>query len=247
MDLGRTIQQLRNTNDILQAELSMQMSVPVQEISKWESGEVVPDLDQIVKLSQIFGVSTDYMLKSAAGIDPEPPAAANNTKSEPEKKSEPEIEVNADDQKEAEKEAEEEAFMLVYTEEMLDHYNNKVRVVVGGILSFFGVGGVLTFLILSFINPVIYSVGTDGNPMNETMYTGIRAFLMGYNIVWLFALCFVIGVIGLVTLAFADLKGFTWHYYADAENSGNITREDAIDMGLDPEAVKEMEDFFNEE
>lgn len=34
-----------------------------QAVSKWESGQSMPDLDKIVAMSQIFGVSTDYLLK----------------------------------------------------------------------------------------------------------------------------------------------------------------------------------------
>lgn len=34
-----------------------------QSVSKWESGQAKPDLDKIVALSEIFNVSTDYLLK----------------------------------------------------------------------------------------------------------------------------------------------------------------------------------------
>ena len=36
-----------------------------QAVSKWESGASIPDLDKILKLSELFQVTTDYLLKDA--------------------------------------------------------------------------------------------------------------------------------------------------------------------------------------
>ena len=46
-----------------QEELAQQLNVSRQSVSKWEGTQSVPDLDKIVQLSRIFGVSTDYLLK----------------------------------------------------------------------------------------------------------------------------------------------------------------------------------------
>ena len=46
-----------------QEELAEQLDISRQSVSKWESGASVPDLDKIIKMSEIFGVSTDYLLK----------------------------------------------------------------------------------------------------------------------------------------------------------------------------------------
>ena len=46
-----------------QEELTQQLNVSRQSVSKWEGAQSVPDLDKIVQLSRIFGVSTDYLLK----------------------------------------------------------------------------------------------------------------------------------------------------------------------------------------
>ncbi len=43
--------------------MAAKLNVARQSVSKWESMTSIPDLDKIVKLSQIFGVSTDYLLK----------------------------------------------------------------------------------------------------------------------------------------------------------------------------------------
>lgn len=46
-----------------QEELAEKMGVSRQSVSKWEGAQSMPDLDKILALSRIFGVSTDYLLK----------------------------------------------------------------------------------------------------------------------------------------------------------------------------------------
>lgn len=46
-----------------QEELAEQLGISRQSVSKWESGISIPDLDKIIKLSDLFEVSTDYLLK----------------------------------------------------------------------------------------------------------------------------------------------------------------------------------------
>lgn len=46
-----------------QEELAEQMNVTRQSVSKWEGAQSVPDLDKMIRLSELFGVSTDYLLK----------------------------------------------------------------------------------------------------------------------------------------------------------------------------------------
>ena len=55
--------ELRKKNGMSQEELAEQMQVSRQSVSKWEGAQSVPDLNRILKLSEIFGVSTDYLLK----------------------------------------------------------------------------------------------------------------------------------------------------------------------------------------
>lgn len=50
-----------------QEELAEQLEVSRQSVSKWESGASLPELDKILALSALFGVSTDYLLKD--GLD----------------------------------------------------------------------------------------------------------------------------------------------------------------------------------
>ena len=54
---------LRKKNGWSQEELADKMNVSRQAVSKWESAQTVPDLGKILTLSQLFGVTTDYLLK----------------------------------------------------------------------------------------------------------------------------------------------------------------------------------------
>lgn len=63
MILADKIVNLRKKLGMSQEELAEQMNVSRQSISKWESAQAVPDLTRIIALSQIFGVTTDYLLK----------------------------------------------------------------------------------------------------------------------------------------------------------------------------------------
>lgn len=55
--------QLRKQSGWSQEELAEQMNVTRQSVSKWEGAQAVPDLEKLLRLSQLFGVSTDYLLK----------------------------------------------------------------------------------------------------------------------------------------------------------------------------------------
>ena len=63
MILAEKITYLRKQRGWSQEELAMKLNVSRQSVSKWESAASLPDLDKIIKLSQIFDVSTDYLLK----------------------------------------------------------------------------------------------------------------------------------------------------------------------------------------
>ncbi len=63
MILADKIILLRKRNGWSQEQLAEQMGISRQSVSKWESGASIPDLDKVIKLSKILGVSTDYLLK----------------------------------------------------------------------------------------------------------------------------------------------------------------------------------------
>jgi len=67
MTIADRIQTLRKSKGMSQEELADAAGVSRQAVSKWESEQSIPDLDKVVILSEIFEVTTDYLLK---GIEP---------------------------------------------------------------------------------------------------------------------------------------------------------------------------------
>ena len=63
MIISEKIMSLRKEAGWSQEELADKLDVSRQSVSKWESSQSIPDMDKIVKMSELFGVSTDYLLK----------------------------------------------------------------------------------------------------------------------------------------------------------------------------------------
>ena len=63
MILAEKIMKLRKQQGWSQEELAMKLGVSRQSVSKWESGASIPELDKILQLGELFGVSTDFLLK----------------------------------------------------------------------------------------------------------------------------------------------------------------------------------------
>lgn len=63
MILADKIINLRKKNSWSQEELAEKLGVSRQSISKYEGAQSIPDMDKILKLSKIFGVTTDYLIK----------------------------------------------------------------------------------------------------------------------------------------------------------------------------------------
>ena len=63
MLLSEKIMSLRKRNGWSQEELARQLNVSRQSVSKWESMASMPDIQKIMTMSELFGVSTDYLLK----------------------------------------------------------------------------------------------------------------------------------------------------------------------------------------
>lgn len=63
MNMADKIFDLRKSKGWSQEELAEKMGVSRQSISKWESTAAMPDINRIVELAEIFGVTTDYLLK----------------------------------------------------------------------------------------------------------------------------------------------------------------------------------------
>ncbi len=63
MILADKIIENRKKNGWSQEELADKLGVSRQSVSKWEGAQAVPDMKKILQLSELFGVSTDYLLK----------------------------------------------------------------------------------------------------------------------------------------------------------------------------------------
>lgn len=69
MILADKIINLRKKNGWSQEELAEKIGVSRQSISKYEGAQSIPDLDKLLKLSEVFGVSTDYLVKDELEIE----------------------------------------------------------------------------------------------------------------------------------------------------------------------------------
>lgn len=68
MSLGNNIQYLRRQRKITQEEFAECMEVSRQTISRWESDDVIPELDKLVKISGFFSYSLDALVKEDLGV-----------------------------------------------------------------------------------------------------------------------------------------------------------------------------------
>ena len=60
--LHEQIRRLRTARGITQVELAHRLGVSKQSVSNWESNNIQPSIEMLVRLSKIFGVTTDYLL-----------------------------------------------------------------------------------------------------------------------------------------------------------------------------------------
>ena len=74
MNLGETIYRLRTGRGMSQDALAGALDVSRQSVSKWENNAAVPELDKLLKLSEIFGVTLDELVGREAPTPPPPPA-----------------------------------------------------------------------------------------------------------------------------------------------------------------------------
>ena len=72
MSLGATISRLRAEKKLSQGELADALGVSRQSVSKWETDASIPELDKLVKLSQLFGVTLDELVTGETLPEPVP-------------------------------------------------------------------------------------------------------------------------------------------------------------------------------
>ena len=66
MTFGENLQSLRQRSGLSQDALAERLDVSRQAVSRWERDETMPETDKVVALADIFGVTTDYLLRPQA-------------------------------------------------------------------------------------------------------------------------------------------------------------------------------------
>ena len=78
MLLAEKIMTLRKRAGWSQEELAAQLGVSRQSVSKWEGAQSVPDMDKVVQMSRLFGVTTDFLLKDELSEEEPAPAGCDS-------------------------------------------------------------------------------------------------------------------------------------------------------------------------
>lgn len=70
MQFCEKLTELRRKTGLSQEQLADRLGVTRQSVSKWESGAAMPELGKLIALSELFGVSIDYLVKDGDTLDP---------------------------------------------------------------------------------------------------------------------------------------------------------------------------------
>ena len=73
MTLAEKITALRGERKLSQGDLAERLDVSRQSVSKWETGQAVPELDKIIRLADLFGVTVDELVRDGDAPRPQPP------------------------------------------------------------------------------------------------------------------------------------------------------------------------------
>ena len=80
MTFGERLQALRQRAGMSQDQLAERLGVSRQAVSRWERDETMPETDKVIALADLFGVTTDYLLR------PQPESSETETKKPPREK-----------------------------------------------------------------------------------------------------------------------------------------------------------------
>ena len=73
MTIGEKITELRVAANISQEQLAEKINVSRQSVSKWEMGQALPQIDKVLQLCELFGISTDELLHDKISLHPTDP------------------------------------------------------------------------------------------------------------------------------------------------------------------------------
>ena len=80
MKLCEKIVELRKVNNMSQEVLAEQLNISRQAVSRWEMGTAMPDANNILQLSELFNVTTDYLLNDSYISDNDVPKIKEKNK-----------------------------------------------------------------------------------------------------------------------------------------------------------------------
>ena len=80
MDFNNKLYELRKQKGFSQEELAGRLNVSRQTISKWEVGESAPDMEKLVAISDLFGISLDELVKGEEPQQAESPGLYSDIK-----------------------------------------------------------------------------------------------------------------------------------------------------------------------
>ena len=63
MNFSQKLQLIRKNKGFTQEELAGKLDVSKQAVAKWESGQVYPDISNLIQISRLFNVTVDYLVK----------------------------------------------------------------------------------------------------------------------------------------------------------------------------------------
>ena len=83
MNLGENIYRLRTQRNMSQGDFADAMEVSRQSVSKWENNSAVPELDKLVKMAEVFGITLDELVTGEMNEEPAVPPPQNSPVAEP--------------------------------------------------------------------------------------------------------------------------------------------------------------------
>ena len=178
MSFGETLQKLRKQRGWSQEELAEKLELTRQTISKWELEQSNPDLEYIIALSDLFQVSTDYLIRGEEHIaEKQETAPVNNANT---------------------------------SNGISDTRSVIIWVIIGSVLLFTGLSGVIVFMALAAVNPASALV-------NGYFYEGLLGFLIHFRAVPYFIICVLLLLSGAALYVLALLKYHRQKKNASAE------------------------------
>lgn len=79
MEFNNKLYELRKQKGFSQEELANRLNVSRQTVSKWEVGDSTPDMEKLIAISDLFGISLDELILDKS---PAPPPVVQSAKSE---------------------------------------------------------------------------------------------------------------------------------------------------------------------